>query len=546
MAFVSKYLSEAEFTSFVVIHCSDHCSTMTSAASKAKRTFVGDAPHATALVIKAILSMMGLREGMMLARKIFARKNSLMMKQLLKGFGVKRELFAMPLTRWACWPRMLVALSSNETLASLQQILLFLLSKVKTPKNGKGRKKAKPVEEEFDPDVDTWHDGIAHQIAADDEDDQEEESMTPARLTAATRVFADDLEELLDFLTDASWLCRVRCACILTEPLRAANAKMQTSHMSADALGILAGVWTHLKKFTDKEARDIILKPAKSAITDSRKSTTAPALYAEAEEKEGVVVVVNKADIMLPSYQPLAGTTSQEKAVVDKQVWDAQLQAVGLAMTAVEKPYNKWVQPLVYRAEMRHLAALHPQPITALAPIGTSRLTYFEDLLECDEAFPTAAPGDDENPDDDSEFDGREQFTWAPSSSGAVASTDGSGMPSECVSKSVADRIKAQFAAFAGVPVKDDDKKDVATFWVRARNKWPDLAELMLFWLTFPISTSDVERGFSFQTMIDQDTRRRCLKPAQLRCDLLAHIYKDTLLERANAALNRRDTRRRP
>ena len=47
-----------------------------------------------------------------------------------------------------------------------------------------------------------------------------------------------------------------------------------------------------------------------------------------------------------------------------------------------------------------------------------------------------------------------------------------------------------------------------AWYWIR-RPFWPDLSELTLFWLCVPVSTAGLERGFSFQTLIDQDTRRR-------------------------------------
>jgi len=55
---------------------------------------------------------------------------------------------------------------------------------------------------------------------------------------------------------------------------------------------------------------------------------------------------------------------------------------------------------------------------------------------------------------------------------------------------------------------------------------WPDLSELMLFWLCVPVSTAGLERGFSFQTMIDQDTRRRLTTLEHMRDDMLAHIHR--------------------
>ena len=38
---------------------------------------------------------------------------------------------------------------------------------------------------------------------------------------------------------------------------------------------------------------------------------------------------------------------------------------------------------------------------------------------------------------------------------------------------------------------------------------WPDLSKLLLYWFARPICTAGLERGFSFQTRVESDTRRR-------------------------------------
>ena len=69
----------------------------------------------------------------------------------------------------------------------------------------------------------------------------------------------------------------------------------------------------------------------------------------------------------------------------------------------------------------------------------------------------------------------------------------------------------SRFKAFAAKgdlrTVTAEDKKLPARYWIRTRPFWPDLSELMLLWLTTPISTACVERGFSFMTMMDSNTR---------------------------------------
>lgn len=68
-----------------------------------------------------------------------------------------------------------------------------------------------------------------------------------------------------------------------------------------------------------------------------------------------------------------------------------------------------------------------------------------------------------------------------------------------------------------------------AWYWIRTRPFWPDLSELMLFWLYAPVSTAGLERGFSFQTLIDQDTRRRLTTRDHMRDDMLAHVHRSWL-----------------
>ena len=79
--------------------------------------------------------------------------------------------------------------------------------------------------------------------------------------------------------------------------------------------------------------------------------------------------------------------------------------------------------------------------------------------------------------------------------------------------------------------------KLAAWYWIRTRGFWPDLSELMLYWLCAPVSTAGLERGFSYQTMIDQDTRRLMTTAEHMRDDMMAHLHRDWFNERIFAAL---------
>ena len=59
----------------------------------------------------------------------------------------------------------------------------------------------------------------------------------------------------------------------------------------------------------------------------------------------------------------------------------------------------------------------------------------------------------------------------------------------------------------------------------------------VLPWLCAPVSTAGLERGFSFQTLIDQDTRRHGTTSEHMRDDMFVHIHREWFNMRVNAAL---------
>ena len=93
-------------------------------------------------------------------------------------------------------------------------------------------------------------------------------------------------------------------------------------------------------------------------------------------------------------------------------------------------------------------------------------------------------------------------------------------MPPKTSGKAVKKAGKAAKAITKG------DKKCPAKYWLRTRKEWPDLAEVMLFWLTTPISTACLERGFSFMTQMDSNARRRRMKEPSFRADFMAHLLR--------------------
>jgi hypothetical protein len=78
-----------------------------------------------------------------------------------------------------------------------------------------------------------------------------------------------------------------------------------------------------------------------------------------------------------------------------------------------------------------------------------------------------------------------------------------------------------------------------AVYWKRTAHLWWELTAAMLDWLSTATSTSHEERGFSFQTEVDQATKRRNRGPkhviADIECKLYAAEIKKLLTEKAAA-----------
>lgn len=84
----------------------------------------------------------------------------------------------------------------------------------------------------------------------------------------------------------------------------------------------------------------------------------------------------------------------------------------------------------------------------------------------------------------------------------------------------------------------EDLSKPPGWYWLRTRQHWPDLSELMLFWLCIPVSTAGLERAFSFQTASDADSRRiGKLTAENQRDDMMGKVHKQFALQELKAAL---------
>ena len=274
-----------------------------------------------------------------------------------------------------------------------------------------------------------------------------------------------------------------------------------------------------------------------------------------------VISVKNLAS--LPAYVvrafPAAGRgaaaikAAQEKA--EAAAWNGLVDKGGLIERGTKegtKTYDRWMRPILNFAEQRDIAALHVLDKTALEAIP------FLEIVSQAEAFPANRGLGTLMAVGGTTSAVTLQWPWRqkasleqPAPAPAVSVTAGADdtadadLPSDMkAGKSLQARILdgwSDFITYCAVKgdsrkVTPADQQKPALFWIRTRPFWPDLSELMIYWLTVPVSTAGLERGFSFQTLIDQDTRRRRLGAAHLRDDMLCHLFRDfleTSLEKA-------------
>lgn len=210
------------------------------------------------------------------------------------------------------------------------------------------------------------------------------------------------------------------------------------------------------------------------------------------------------------------------------------------AATAASVTYDNRMRPIMNFATWRHAASLYQVDKPYLDAID------FGPLLAEPGALPYVPDG---------EAQPRYPWTWrratlkAAAAAGASAGGGGSGGAVAAAAPDAADdshldaninttlreqwiefKVRASAAAVGDArTVTSADRKCPARYWIRTRPFWPDLSEVVLLWLMTPISTACVERGFSFMTMMDANTRRRRMKVPGFRADFMAHLHRDWL-----------------
>ena len=341
--------------------------------------------------------------------------------------------------------------------------------------------------------------------------------------------------ELLRMLMDPEFHVRVQCAYMMTVKLRSACVQLQTDNMSPSVLAAIEGAYEDFTKYLSDDARPKELAPARILLTSALNVQPDLGLVANVvTSASGVIIVSNVGDFPPVVLKRIEGVNDGARKAAEQKKWDVLvagkqgprpfLSVVEEAANDVTRVYNSYVVPLFNFASQRNLASLYACDLNSIK---------FVEMLEQVTAMPMKEEG---GPD----------WTWNPAVGKPPVGEDAVLAEGEEYKKDVGERLGVQFVDYkaqgilknlagGGVNILFVTEADRATtpaaarYWIRTRHRWPDLSELMLFWLSIPVSTAGLERGFSFQTLLDQNTRRRSRKAKCTRDEMLAMIHRKWL-----------------
>ena len=466
-------------------------------------------------------------------------------------------------TRWCYWTNMLASLSKADVMARLQQLLAYMIKQHGDEGAGDAL-----VDDDVDAEVDlrdAWDEGDGGDMP-----DPNEEGISPAVRTQRKQKVLSLLQSAVKTLTDPNFHSKIIALAIVLRPLKYVNVYLQYATPDPATLTTLNTVYATLNAVLDRERREPLLERAKAPLTAAlspqplsltltavvtRNETSgetnvtmqsATPVYAQIRAVAAVAAVKAKAASGgQPAIKPVAEVKALTASENADAMWAAVLTTVADAVNAGVTTYNKRVRPVVEFAERRHIASLYQTSKVYLD--GVDFAAHLADAG----ALPFVPEGGDLP---------RRPWTWVrrrAAEAADVAAAGGAATSAAAAAAAACDdddshldaalkpALKLQWVAFklAVVAATSDDPRTVtledrespARYWIRTRAFWPDLSELMLLWLTTPISTACVERGFSFLTMMDSNARRRRTKEPGFRAEFLAHLHRDWLRSQLRA-----------
>lgn len=553
----NMFMTEGQFHSHVKLLAADGASVMGSIASAGAMVKVGDPPHAVQLCIKAITKTMGLHPFLRLAKKVLSRRKCLPHRKLLAAFNLKDSLFSISIAKWSYIANVLRHCADFDFMARLTawcdyQLAVGGYNASSVIQQAAAQSAAAEVDMDAACEAEGDFDGLDDD-ESDDEADEEDEDTVPVRgkgrakagTSAEAKAKARRLQltkDLFDMLRSPDMNIRLQVTFLLIKDFRSIGVKLQTDQMSPDVLQALNGAFDTISLLKTAEGRAAQLEPARSVIDKAVEDPPAIVSANVVSRPDGEFLVSNLAEITSNTMRlkQFEGENDDSRKAAGQKLWvnivtgapsrrgvAAVTSFVEAAVDAVTDVYNKHVTPLWSSAERRHIASLMHFNKEYLAGFD------FSELLAQKGALPDS--NDDDYP-----------WSW---NSGAAAAGSGASAASSAAAAITDDtppslrpklkqRLLQQWIAFKGkvLTVGSDafcapntSPSDGALYWIRTRQYWPDLSELMLFWLTSPVSTCRLERGFSIQTLLDQDTRRRRRNDHTISADILTVIHREAL-----------------
>ncbi len=481
------------------------------------------------------------------APQVLLRKNSLSWDSILLAFGFKPGQWKCAATRWAYIPRILRILGDSAVVARLQQMLLYVL------REG-GR------EFRMCGNVDTVMEaGMVEEEEDDEELEDESLEVIPSVKAKREQQRLDDTEELLQLLLDPTFHVKVQAGFLMTAPLRSANVKLQTETMTPSVMTAFQQAADDLADLVDDSKRTASLASCRKVLEAALLPQSVPILTAIVERAADGKYSVKHPTPPALYLRGYVGTAAVKKAA-EKNEWNSLVAgANSLASTAAEAGavmYNKWMRKLWNYAEQRNIASNYDISLATLDAID------FKVMLDQDTALPLGSETADQpwkwNPklETTSELENAAMLDVPPNLMPTLKErllNQGHIFTAHCRPRARALGAAPDLREFIDSdryfysedgPVFDAEglKQDQlpAWYWIRTRVFWPDLSELMLYWLCAPVSTAGLERGFSFQTAIDQDTRRRMTTYEHMRDDMMVHIHRGWFEDRIATALGPR------
>ena len=407
--------------------------------------------------------------------------------------------------------------------------------------------------------------------------DAKEDGISAAVRAARERQLLTLLESTAVMMLDPVLHCRIIAAAIILRPLKNVNLLLQNAAPDASTVTTLESVYATLQSMLEDDDCPVLLATARAPLTaalgeqpaalsltaivvrNADRGTTDVTMTSVVPAYTRIIAVAASAAVKAKAAsagQPAVMAVAAVKAanVVEREatIWDGVLTMTQNAVAAAVNVYNKRARPVVNYACRRHAAALYKTDKASLDAID------FKELLnDTSSALPFVPDG---------EVMPRRPWSWikpvgARADGAAAAPAAGAGAGSAAAAAAVANDADddshldaglipalllqwAEFKRRVAAAAPDDirtvtaaDQRLTARYWIRTRPLWPDLSELMLLWLTTPISTACVERGFSYMTMMDAITRRRRMKEPGFRADFLEHLHHEWLRNALKAAI---------